>query len=130
MRKGIVATVTALALTMVMSGVFLAGCGGSGGAVPLELYIPTSCPEGESVDCAISIPYPVALPVVVSITASAPSNLLAAAVIIPAGEVYVKFTLEVIDDLVPGADILLTITASAPGYAVDTAPFTIIDAGS
>ena len=130
MRKGIVATVAALVLTMLVTAVLSAGCGGSKGLIPLELYVPVSCPEGESVDCAISIPYPSALPVVVNIAASGASNLLSAAVIIPAGEVYVEFTLEVMDDQIAAPNVSLTLTASAPGYVPDSAPFTIVDAGS
>ena len=130
MRKRIAVIATVLALITVMSGMFLAGCGRSSGLIPLNLYVPTSCVEGETVNCAVSIPYPVALPVVISITASAPCNLSTAAVIIPAGKVYVEFSLQVTDDQIANPNVSITLTASAPGYTDDVAPFTIVDAGS
>ena len=128
MKHGLFWAVVVLATVMVTTGVLLAGCGRSTDALPLEFYGPNvGYEEDGSISCVITIPYPLGVALAVDMTSSEPSRIKPETIVLPAGEVYIEFSLEVIDDDIANGDVAVTLTATAPGYASDVLNLTVYD---
>lgn len=98
----------------------------------LTLSVPvTSVPENTAnpnLACLVSRNGDLTSPCAVSLTSSATNHLLLpASVAIPAGQTSVQFTARVIDDGLPTADAVVTLSAQSAGLVPDSALITVVN---